>query len=619
MAAFNAIFTTQEELYNFGEGIIILLPKTNPRTIADYRPITLLNTDYKILMKVLANRLKPLLPHLIEKEQICGVPGRNIFWNLSALRNIVEYLQAHPTEQAAILSLDFEKAFDRVNHSFLFMVLEKLNVPHFMISVIRKLYAVGRSKVQLNGYFTSSFPIKRGVRQGCPLSMLLFALSLEPFLRTIHNRMLELQPERLHFTVRAYADDVTVLLQYPEDEQIVVHTVKMHNLASGANLNYKKSSLLPLGAWQTEFSPSLFTVRDEVRILGIYFKSTLEGMLTRNWEQIVNSVRHVINKHKIRKLNLLQKIWHINTFFLSKIWYAASILPMPAKFSQQVEKSVGFYIWSGHVYRISRSQLRNKKGKGGQNLVDVAIKAQSLLIRRILLSMEGSGDVVDIQRWNNQHVDGPSVSGAYRCVFKGLKEFQQAELKPDSPRTSKIIYKVLRSRMTTTPSVQEKFPNRPWSRIWKNLNFPHVPTEWLVTSYMMVNDVIPTESKKHKHNMVDSPACGKCNRLDTIQHRLIGCQGTRTIWTWLKHQLCKFDMSTNPNDALRKILHFDFGSSENLETQLWLIHGVVHYVLSSEHPEIRELKRVLYDEKQSMLRVTPAKTWFLKLKDIELS
>ena len=226
-----------------------------------------------------------LLPKLLGNEQVCGVPGRNIFWNLSAVRNTVEYYQTHSQEQAALLSLDFDKAFDRVNHSFLFSVLEKLNFPQFLISILQRLYNASRSKVQLNGYFTKTFPVKRGVRQGCPLSMILFAFSLEPFIRNLHNRLLEYKSHRINFTLRAYADDVTVLLQYPHDEHLVMEAAHNYNLASGAKLNNKKSTLMPLAAWPSTAIQSHFTLRDEIRILGINFKPTLEETLENNWKK----------------------------------------------------------------------------------------------------------------------------------------------------------------------------------------------------------------------------------------------------------------------------------------------------------------------------------------------
>ena len=116
-------------------GIIRLLyKKEDPLELKNWRPISLLNTDYKICTKVLANRLRQVLPRIINKDQTCGIPDRSIYENLFLLRDTIDYVK-HKELSAAIISLDQEKAFDRVNHGFLQRVLTRFNFgPHFLIS-----------------------------------------------------------------------------------------------------------------------------------------------------------------------------------------------------------------------------------------------------------------------------------------------------------------------------------------------------------------------------------------------------------------------------------------------------------------------------------------------------
>ena len=113
-------------------GIIRLLyKKEDPLELKNWRPISLLNTDYKICTKVLANRLRHVLPRIINKNQTCGIPDRSIYENLFLLRDKIDYVK-HKELSAAIISLDQEKAFDRVNHGFLQRVLTRFNFgPHF--------------------------------------------------------------------------------------------------------------------------------------------------------------------------------------------------------------------------------------------------------------------------------------------------------------------------------------------------------------------------------------------------------------------------------------------------------------------------------------------------------
>ena len=107
------------------KGVISLLfKKGDVNKISNYRPLTMLCTDYKIFSKVLTNRLVSVLPSVIGSDQTCAVPGRQLNWNLQMHRDILSYSQDRNIP-LIVLSLDQEKAFDRVDHGFLFRTLEK--------------------------------------------------------------------------------------------------------------------------------------------------------------------------------------------------------------------------------------------------------------------------------------------------------------------------------------------------------------------------------------------------------------------------------------------------------------------------------------------------------------
>ena len=109
------------------EGILCLLfKKDDPLSLKNWRPISLLNLDYKTATKAFSNCIRKVLPNILSEDQTCGVPGRSIFKNLFLLQDTIDFAK-HKQLPAAILSLDQEKAFDRVNHNFLQCVLERFN------------------------------------------------------------------------------------------------------------------------------------------------------------------------------------------------------------------------------------------------------------------------------------------------------------------------------------------------------------------------------------------------------------------------------------------------------------------------------------------------------------
>ena len=168
-------------------GMITLLFKKGEReNLANWRPITLLNSDYKIISKILANRLKSVLPCVINEDQTCGIPGRTINSNLSLLRDIVNYTNSEKIP-AAIICLDQLKAFDRVDWNFIYRTLSAMNFGPNFIKWVRILYTDISSSIKCNGFVSGAFNPRRGVRQGYPLSTLLNCIVAEVMAEAIRN------------------------------------------------------------------------------------------------------------------------------------------------------------------------------------------------------------------------------------------------------------------------------------------------------------------------------------------------------------------------------------------------------------------------------------------------
>uniref|UniRef100_A0A8C5N0H4 Reverse transcriptase domain-containing protein n=1 Tax=Leptobrachium leishanense TaxID=445787 RepID=A0A8C5N0H4_9ANUR len=188
---------------------ITLLPKEGKDLdcCASYRPISLLNCDLKLFAKVLAERLQPFLPDLVHADQVGFVSGREARDNTMRTLQLMHHAR-HSSQDLALLSTDAEKAFDRVDWDFI-STLTHAGLGPNLRTWIGALYGDTTARVCVNGAFTAPFAIRNGTRQGCPLSPLLFVLTLEPFLTAIRTDPnitgVEVGP-RQH-KVAAYADD----------------------------------------------------------------------------------------------------------------------------------------------------------------------------------------------------------------------------------------------------------------------------------------------------------------------------------------------------------------------------------------------------------------------------
>ena len=136
------------------KAVLTLIPKKGDLlNSANWRPISLLNTDYKILTKVIANRLSQVLTDLTDPHQACSVQGRKIQDHLLMIREIISYTR-NKKSPTYIISIDQEKAFDKVNWQFMFDALRAHGLPEKFVEMVRILYTDIESTVQLNGYLT---------------------------------------------------------------------------------------------------------------------------------------------------------------------------------------------------------------------------------------------------------------------------------------------------------------------------------------------------------------------------------------------------------------------------------------------------------------------------------
>lgn len=131
--------------------------------------------DAKIISKIIATRIKPFLNKCISREQYCSGEDSIIHCNNNT-RDLIEYINSS-NKTGALINIDLQRAFDSVDHEFLFNILEKMGFDKSFISWIALLYRDIISVCQINGHLGNSFAIRRGVRQGCPLSMIVYVLA----------------------------------------------------------------------------------------------------------------------------------------------------------------------------------------------------------------------------------------------------------------------------------------------------------------------------------------------------------------------------------------------------------------------------------------------------------
>lgn len=225
---------------------IALLPISEDRSrIQNYRPISLLNTIYKVVAKVYANRMKPLLHYWILPSQTGFVPNRCILDNVFLAFEAIEWALENK-QDLSLLLLDFEKAYDRVSWKFLFQAMERMGFSITWINQVMSLNTNASAAIIINGEQSTTFRLQRSVRQGCPLAPYLFLLTVDVLGQMLQHPECGVQGLRLldtsTITNQMFADDTLLLLDgTPDNMDRAINVINRFGAASGAKQNLHKS------------------------------------------------------------------------------------------------------------------------------------------------------------------------------------------------------------------------------------------------------------------------------------------------------------------------------------------------------------------------------------------
>ena len=478
-------------------GIISLIFKKGDRTrLSNWRPITLLTTDYKILTKALANRLTQVLPSIINSDQTACIPGRTINDNVSLLRDVINY--ANETNYPlAFISIDQLKAFDRVQHSFLFNTLTTFGFGPSFTRWIKLLYTSVQSSVKVNGWQTSFITLERGLRQGCALSMPLYVLTAEILAQNIRNnptiKGVALPDSRGEVKLSQYADDTTFLLRNDTSITNTFNTLSLYERASGAKINLTKCKGLWSGAlihrtdqilnfsWYTDFIPE--------KILGLYFGNI--DCTRLNLEPRIRTITNTIAAWKHRDLSFKGRALVINGLLTSTLWYTVTSLHIPAWAITELETAIYNFFWNYKRPLTTRDLLALPLSQGGFNIHRIQTKLYALRLNtlRRLLDPEPA-------HWKHFTAHFLRLTNLRLGKLTLALQFQLRDIEPTIPKfhkellTAWLKHQPLHTRTqlpTTLPSILNEplFRNGLITQDGHTLHYPH----WIKADLTQVKDL----------------------------------------------------------------------------------------------------------------------------------
>ena len=373
--------------------IKLLFKKGNRDDLKNWRPISLLNTDLKIISKTLAERLKKVLPSIINTDQTGCIQGRFIGENISLIRDVIENCD----DDQIVLLIDQQKAFDRVEFDWLFDVLRKFDFGEHFILWLEIMYKNMQSCISTNGYISRTFSINRGIRQGDSLSALLYILQSEPLSAYLRNTNrisgININGYESSHEIRNkhYVDDTFVCLENIRMTDECLSIIDEFGLATGSKLNHDKTIGLVMNndnIADDETSNKVQLTLGPAKVLVVQVGKNKDNNI---WNSNIEKITKKLAMWKQRNLSLTGKVLIIKSLGISQLIYFSDYLTIGENDITKLEKILYDFLWDGKKSRIRKEICVLPRTMGGIGMIDlrVALKVQRIKwIRRILKADE---------------------------------------------------------------------------------------------------------------------------------------------------------------------------------------------------------------------------------------
>ncbi len=355
-------------------------------------------------------------------------------------------------------------------------------------------------------------------------------------------------------TALGYVDDVATLGD--RDQDLVELDVQMaaFERASGAILNRnRKSVIVGLGTWESreDWPVPWLQVAKEVKLYGISITASFKSTVDRTWDRVLGGLEQVLRLWSARDLPTLKmRARALEVFGLSKLWYAAQVIPLTKKHQVRAQAAAGAFLWRGSLERLAYRELHRSPEQGGLSLTCLATRAEALLVKQACHRLEQGGNPrghlaywlgISLRHHIPQLREGLNAEvlpGHWANLARLLKEALEMDC-VDANSLGEVRAKELYQEwMTTPPPPKVEFKwQLSWGRVWARLAWTGLPAGAVDLAFRAIHNILPLEARRHRLALVDSPQCNSCGAQeeDTL-HFFTACTRVQEAWEDLVHR-----------------------------------------------------------------------------------
>lgn len=545
-AAIQEFFEKKRLLKQLNHTIIALVPKTNFEPgVGDYRPIACCNVVYKIISKIITNRLVPLMPKIISNSQSAFVGDRNITDNIYLAQELVRRYNVHKNQPKCCLKIDLRKAYDTISWSFLKEVLRGLGMPWVVTEWIMQCVTTPSYSLAINGSLHGFFKGQRGIRQGDPISPFLFLMCMEYFHRlfahyaSYNDFHFHCKCKKLKITHLAFADDLMVFTRGDQTSvKITMDTLQEFSDVSGLTINKNKSVVFTTGVYGEELTnlKNLIGFTDgkwPVKYLGIPLDT--KNVLINEYQALINKINEHISAWNAKTLSYAGRLQLIQSVLQGVQCYWLQIFPIPKSVLKKITSLCRKFLWGSNANPIAWDDVCLPKNESGVGLRDIVAWNKALLTKNLFKIKNNDQSLwaswfkeeilkgKNLWSWVPHHKDSKllkTLGKIAKKILESSRDRNEANLQLDK------WFAVGKGTAAAYDFFRVKGEHKVWNNtIWK----PFIPPKQSFTAWMAFRGRLATRDNLRRFTTtLTCPLCNSCD--ESCKHLFFECRCSSQVW-----------------------------------------------------------------------------------------